>query len=172
MEPSFAAWSYAKEKYRVNIFNAAGDFTELGLKQRFDAICLWHVLEHLPDLHGFLRSVGEKLKKDGLVFLGVPNLKSFTNSIYGAESPLLREVDHLYHFSPGNLRILLDNYFEVLCLFSREEDSRLKSDLAALAQIDPAARETDAVKLLAIKARLERDYCGHELFCIARKKTA
>ncbi|TWH46027.1 methyltransferase domain-containing protein [Sporomusa sp. KB1] len=172
VEPSFTACTYAVEKYQVNIINAIGNLNNLKFDQQFDAICFWHVLEHIPDPHTFLRAVKNHLKKDGLVFLSVLNLDSFTNQIYDTLSPLFSEHDHLLHFSATTLKLLMNNYFKILSFFSLEEDKRLESDLNALSQVQLLRKPTDIIGWLDIKSQLECDNHGHELFCIAQVKTS
>jgi SAM-dependent methyltransferase len=74
----------------------------------FDYIHLSQVLEHLPDLEGSIKIIKNFLKKDGILFIGVPNFLSYNCQInqelwYGWETPR-----HLYMFSPSNLRHLLE----------------------------------------------------------------
>ena len=43
----------------------------------FDAVVIWHVLEHLPDPQATLEAVGEILKPGGVLVIAVPNNSSW-----------------------------------------------------------------------------------------------
>lgn len=169
IEPSPAACDYVREKYKLELTPAKGYLDELKPAQQFDAICFWHVLEHIPDPRRFLRGLKAHLVDEGLLFLSLPNRDSLTNLIYGPASPLFTEPDHLLHFSAANLRRLIAEQFAVVALFSREEDTRLKLDLDAFSRLNPKVLlSRDFMGLVSMKARLESENAGHELYCIAR----
>ena len=74
----------------------------------FDAITLWHVLEHVHDLQGYIRKIHELLAPDGVLFIAVPNYES-ADAVYFAEYWAAYDVPrHLYHFSPGSMQQLLN----------------------------------------------------------------
>jgi 2-polyprenyl-3-methyl-5-hydroxy-6-metoxy-1,4-benzoquinol methylase len=72
----------------------------------FDAITLWHVLEHVHDLHGYLAKLKEILKPDGRLFIAVPNYQSLDASIYRLQWAAYDVPRHLYHFSPKAVEVL------------------------------------------------------------------
>lgn len=73
----------------------------------FDVVTLIHVLEHLRDPVGTLREVSRILKKDGLLLMALPNLRSLAAWIFRSRWFPLDVPRHLYHFSPTSLRRLL-----------------------------------------------------------------
>jgi SAM-dependent methyltransferase len=76
----------------------------------FDVITLWHVLEHVHDLHGYLRQFRKLLKEDGRLVVAVPNYTSFDASFYKEFWAAYDVPRHLYHFSPGAMKILADKW--------------------------------------------------------------
>jgi len=76
----------------------------------FDVITLWHVLEHVHDLHGYLRQFKKLLKEDGRLVVAVPNYTSFDASFYKEFWAAYDVPRHLYHFSPGAMKILADKW--------------------------------------------------------------
>jgi 2-polyprenyl-3-methyl-5-hydroxy-6-metoxy-1,4-benzoquinol methylase len=74
----------------------------------FDVITLWHVLEHVHDLQGYLRQLKKLLKQDGLLFIAVPNYTSFDASVYKEYWAAYDVPRHLYHFSPLSMKLLID----------------------------------------------------------------
>lgn len=72
----------------------------------FDAVCLWDVLEHVPDPEAFVARAVAALRPGGLLALNVPNLQSWIARALGRRWPLLLP-EHLFFFSPASLRLLL-----------------------------------------------------------------
>jgi hypothetical protein len=77
-------------------------------KASYNAISLWHVLEHVHDLYPYLHHIRDLLKQDGLVYIAVPNYISYDAEHYGAAWAAYDVPRHLYHFSPGSMHWLLD----------------------------------------------------------------
>ncbi|CAA9509448.1 MAG: SAM-dependent methyltransferases [uncultured Segetibacter sp.] len=74
----------------------------------FDAITLWHVLEHVHDLHGYLEKFLKILKPVGRLVIAVPNFTSYDANIYRQYWAAYDVPRHLYHFSPKSIKILLE----------------------------------------------------------------
>jgi SAM-dependent methyltransferase len=75
----------------------------------FDAVCLWDVLEHVPDPEAFLARAAAAVRPGGLLALNVPNLQSWIARALGRRWPLLLP-EHLFFFSPASLRLLLGRH--------------------------------------------------------------
>jgi len=75
--------------------------------ESFDAITLWHVLEHVHDLHPYLEQLKKLLKKGGRLFIAVPNYTSYDARKYGPYWAAYDVPRHLYHFSPDAMERLL-----------------------------------------------------------------
>ncbi len=97
---------YAKQKYRLHIFN--GELEEANLLQSsVDVITFWHSFEHLHDPIKVLRESYRILKQNGLIIILVPNIKSFEFMILKEKWPHLDVLRHLYHWSAKTLSSLL-----------------------------------------------------------------
>ena len=72
----------------------------------YDAITLWHVLEHLPDLDEEIRSISNTLKPGGWLILAVPNYKSLDAKYYKANWAAYDVPRHLWHFSRSSIKRL------------------------------------------------------------------
>lgn len=79
-------------------------------EERFDAITMWHVLEHVHDLHGYLDQLQKILKKNGKLFVAVPNYTSYDAQRYGADWAAYDTPIHLYHFSPKSMELLMKKH--------------------------------------------------------------
>lgn len=73
----------------------------------FDAVIVWHVLEHLDHPQTTLERVSRLLKPDGLLYLEVPNLSSLQSRSTGKNWFHLDLEHHLYHFTMNGLHQLL-----------------------------------------------------------------
>jgi SAM-dependent methyltransferase len=75
--------------------------------ESYDAITLWHVLEHVHDLHPYLDQLKTLLKRNGRIFIAVPNYTSYDATVYGPVWAAYDVPRHLYHFSPDSMEDLL-----------------------------------------------------------------
>ena len=80
--------------------------------QKFDAVTLWAVLEHLLDPGAFLHKAGSLLRPNGYCFILVPNLGSLAQKLLGAKYRYVYP-QHLNYFSTKTLRLLAQKYFSI-----------------------------------------------------------
>lgn len=73
----------------------------------FDVITLWHVLEHVHDLHPYLEQLKKLIKRGGCIFIAVPNYTSYEATVYQGAWAAYDVPRHLYHFSPEAMQKLL-----------------------------------------------------------------
>lgn len=76
------------------------------IRDSFDAITLWHVLEHVYDLDQTLGWLSEHLKSTGYLFVAVPNFQSYDAHYYKSFWAAWDVPRHLYHFSPKAIKQL------------------------------------------------------------------
>jgi SAM-dependent methyltransferase len=91
----------------------------------FDAIVLWHVLEHLADPTATLVQVHRLLRPGGILLVGVPNFGSWEARLCRDKWFHLDVPRHLAHFTPGSLGNSLSKAGLRLCgrgLFAPEYD--------------------------------------------------
>jgi 2-polyprenyl-3-methyl-5-hydroxy-6-metoxy-1,4-benzoquinol methylase len=106
LEPDADARKMAKEQFHCELkdadqlFNLASD--------SFDAVTLWHVLEHVHDLTGYLQHLKLVLKSNGRLIIAVPNYTSLDASKYKGNWAAYDVPRHLYHFSPRSMQILME----------------------------------------------------------------
>lgn len=85
------------------------------LAEKVDVITLWHVLEHLHDMDGYMQRMHQQLTNDGVVLIAVPNHKSFDAQHYGKHWAAYDVPRHLWHFSPKTVaRLAEKNGFKVI----------------------------------------------------------
>lgn len=76
----------------------------------YDAITLWHVLEHVHDLHGYMTKLKSLLKEKGKLFIAVPNYTCKDAVIYRENWAAWDVPRHLYHFSPVSMKKLVEKH--------------------------------------------------------------
>ncbi|HEX3024592.1 MAG TPA: class I SAM-dependent methyltransferase, partial [Chitinophagaceae bacterium] len=104
LEPDENARQVALNKYSLHLQSTENLF--LLNKEQFDAITLWHVLEHVHDLHAYLEKFHSILKPDGKLLIAVPNYTSFDADIHKEHWAAYDVPRHLYHFSPKSIQML------------------------------------------------------------------
>jgi len=103
----------ARQNKKLKIYTEC--FEDVKFKpEYFDAITLWHVLEHVHDPKTYIKRIYDILKKDGVLILEVPNISSWQARLFQANWFHLDAPRHYYHFSSKTLkRLLMDTGFNV-----------------------------------------------------------
>ncbi len=104
IEPDKSARNVAAEKYNVTLLDENKLFDLPALS--FDAITLWHVLEHVHDLHDYMKQLKQLLKQGGKIIIAVPNYTSKDANIYVEHWAAYDVPRHLYHFTPISIQHL------------------------------------------------------------------
>ena len=94
--------------------------------KKYDVICLFAVLEHVPNLKSFLNRLKLFLNEKGLIFIGVPNSKNVLFSGYEIEkfkNFYYRSI-HLYYFNPFSLSKIL-NQLDFKCELTTSQQASI-----------------------------------------------
>jgi SAM-dependent methyltransferase len=75
--------------------------------ESFDAITMFHVLEHFDRPRERMAKIFNWLKPGGVVYLGLPNIGSWEAQVFRTYWFGLELPRHFYHYSPDSLRTLL-----------------------------------------------------------------
>jgi len=105
VEPDESARKRAKDHFGLTLFPQE-DLKSL-TENTFDVITLWHVLEHIHDLHGTLEQIKRLLKPSGILVVAVPNYLSYDARYYGKHWAAWDPPRHLYHFTPEAMKQLM-----------------------------------------------------------------
>jgi 2-polyprenyl-3-methyl-5-hydroxy-6-metoxy-1,4-benzoquinol methylase len=124
VEPNRKARELAANKLNFqNSLNLFSDLEKLP-EGKFDIITLWHVLEHVPNLETYTKSLKERLKSNGVLIVAVPNFKSYDANYYQEFWAAFDVPRHLWHFSRKAIRLLFKNVgMEVLRIAPLKFDS-------------------------------------------------
>jgi len=107
IEPDPDARQFAIEKNQVNALDKKEFYV---LNKQYDAITLWHVLEHLSELNKDIGYIGKWLKPDGTLFIAVPNCNSFDARLYRELWAGYDVPRHLYHFTEPVIKQLFQKH--------------------------------------------------------------
>lgn len=107
LEPDNNARTIAAEINHIDLLDTDSLF-KLPANE-FDIITLWHVLEHVHDLKGYIRRFKKLLKPQGKLFVAVPNYNSYDAQVYKECWAAYDVPRHLYHFSPTSMKYLMDS---------------------------------------------------------------
>lgn len=77
------------------------------VNKTYDVITMWHVLEHIYDVHQTVQRVRDLLKPGGLFVVAVPNAASLDASIYRQNWIAWDSPRHVQHFSFETLSTLM-----------------------------------------------------------------
>ncbi|MEO7987947.1 MAG: class I SAM-dependent methyltransferase [Chryseolinea sp.] len=92
--------------------------------QRFNIITMWHVLEHIPDFEAVIQKLKSKLTDGGVLFIAVPNHKSFDGQHYQKHWAGFDVPRHLWHFSSGTMKkVLRKNNLSLIDICGMKLDS-------------------------------------------------
>jgi SAM-dependent methyltransferase len=106
IEFALASAEAARAAYGVDVI--AGDFLDVPLQGGFDAVTMWHVLEHLPDPSAAVARAAGLLRPGGRIVISVPNIDSLQAHFGGEHWFHLDLPRHLFHFSPRSLSALVE----------------------------------------------------------------
>ncbi len=106
LEPDEGARAIAMEKNNVHT-KETQELFQLE-PNSFDMVSMWHVLEHVHELHSYLEQIRSILKNDGNLIIAVPNYQSLDAQHYQDKWAAYDVPRHLYHFSPLSMEKLLE----------------------------------------------------------------
>lgn len=109
MEPDPGARKIAREM-NLKVYPDKTELNQMHNDEKFDAITLWHVLEHVTDLDETLNFFKTKLNRDGSLIIAVPNYSSADANHYKEFWAAYDVPRHLYHFHPSSITELLFSF--------------------------------------------------------------
>ncbi len=105
VEPDVQAIENAKSLHNI-VLNASEHLFQFQPKS-FDVITMWHVLEHVHELHRYIEQLKYLCREGGRIVIAVPNYTSYDAKYYGAYWAAYDVPRHLYHFSPAAMTELI-----------------------------------------------------------------
>jgi SAM-dependent methyltransferase len=120
VEPGESAKQKAEELTQSTIYSSLFDIE----KVKFDAISLFHVLEHVQELNLSMQKLRKLLQKDGRLFIALPNRASHDAKHYKEHWAAWDVPRHFYHFTQEDAQNLFNKHkFKVEKILPMKLDS-------------------------------------------------
>lgn len=149
--------------------NIASDISQI--EGAFNAITLWHVLEHFTDPRSILQKAHSLLKTDGLLFIRVPDFSSFWSRLLRQYWIWFQPQNHYVHYSPMALKKLVESQgFDIIHCISRKPNDGITHKAGIMAD---ATLQTHFSFKQTLKKKIGRIYehlTGVEIYLIATKR--
>jgi SAM-dependent methyltransferase len=107
IEPGASIGRRSAERFGLPITIGTVESAELP-PASLDAVCAFHVLEHIAEPAGVLTRLRAALRPGGLLLFEVPNIESVIARRQGAAWPKLEMPYHVAHYGPATLGALLE----------------------------------------------------------------
>lgn len=108
LEPDKTARENARKNHDIALLEPDNLFSLP--EESYDVITLWHVLEHVHQLHEYLDTFYKILKPGGKLIIAVPNFTGDDSAHYQQYWAAYDVPRHLYHFSPQSMRQLMKKH--------------------------------------------------------------
>lgn len=99
-EPDSSARNQAKNNFNLKLED---NLESIVANQKFDAISMWHVLEHVHELHQYFEHFQTLLNENGVLVIAVPNYTSYDAMVYKEYWAAYDLPKHLWHFSSQSI---------------------------------------------------------------------
>jgi 2-polyprenyl-3-methyl-5-hydroxy-6-metoxy-1,4-benzoquinol methylase len=106
VEPNETARLQAQQKS----LSVTTKIEELEPNQKYSVITLFHVLEHVHELHKTTKKLIRILDNGGKLLIAVPNYQAYDATYYGNYWASLDVPRHLYHFTQESMQHLADTF--------------------------------------------------------------
>jgi 2-polyprenyl-3-methyl-5-hydroxy-6-metoxy-1,4-benzoquinol methylase len=108
VEPDYGARQQARNLFAIDL-KPTPELNQLP-HGSYDAITLWHVLEHVEPLQDYVAQLKKLLTPNGRIFIAVPNYTSLDADLYGNRWAAYDVPRHLYHFTPRSIEVLVEKH--------------------------------------------------------------
>lgn len=106
VELSKNAADHARETLGLSIHSS--QLADAPLEGRFDVVCAWDTIEHVPDPVAFWTAVRRLVADDGVVLFSTPYFSSLPARVLRARWWTLKPIEHIWHFTPRTHRLVAE----------------------------------------------------------------
>lgn len=160
VEPGEAMARQARERFGLDVKTGIVEHVDLP-ENGFDAVCAWHVVEHLAGPERALERIKRALRPGGYLLLEVPNLESVNAHRWGKKWVNLDLGHHVAHYRRSSLEALLSRTgFELLAM----DTFPALAYVRPMRSLRPIILATQAKELLVVRTKPRRPHpWKHEL---------
>lgn len=136
LEPSPIELDFARQHFSLDFLVQASFEQVEGTwpGRALDAVCSFHVLEHVRDPHAFLAFAKERLSENGILMVAVPELATVNPDLI--ELYFLRRGWHLHTFSEASIkRLFAVNGLEIIDMRMEQRTKMLRSSMLVTAKV-------------------------------------
>lgn len=165
VEPSEQARQYCKS---IGL-NIESDIS--AIHNQFNAITLWHVLEHFTEPRSLLGKVHSLLNPNGLLFIRVPDFSSFWSKLLRQYWIWFQPRNHYVHYSKQSLKKLVEAQgFDIIQCISKKPNNSITHRAGIMADHALRAHFSFAQSFKKKLGRIYEHFTGIEIYLIARKR--
>lgn len=159
---------YASEKFGFDVYDTDQLFALK--KDNYNAISMWHVLEHVHNLNEYVAQIHKLLKKEGVFIVAVPNHTSVDAKYYKEYWAAWDIPIHLWHFHPATMQKLMEKHgFNVKTIQPMPFDAVYVSMLSE--QYKSGSKLPGLIKGLkfALNGRFKTEACSSVIYIMEKK---
>lgn len=135
-----------RDKFGLNVLAGSLPHPELP-DDSFDAVTMWHSLEHTHQPFEVLHAARRLLVSGGKLIVGVPNIDCLPFRWFGQAWNALDLPRHLTHFAPWTLRLMLQRAgFRQIRVYMHRRSSWLRECVRLAAELRPLSPWRRALK--------------------------
>jgi 2-polyprenyl-3-methyl-5-hydroxy-6-metoxy-1,4-benzoquinol methylase len=172
IEPNEKARNFSKTRLQLETMSSFESFDPL--REKFDCITMWHVLEHVHDLDGYLENIRALLAEDGTLIVAVPNSDSTDAKHYKEFWAAWDVPRHIYHFTRESMQRLAEIAgFEIREILPQKMDSYYVSMLSEKYRHGSNRHLSAFIQGLRSNLAAGKDNRGHSslIFILSRKSS-
>ena len=109
IEPNKWLVDFGKKNYQVNIKNIQLN----KVYKKYDVVCFFDVIEHIPNLKKILKDINRITKKNSYLIITVPDHDSYARKILAKNWPFYLNV-HLHYFTKDTLERLFESKYKLI----------------------------------------------------------
>lgn len=137
VEPSRWAAEFARTNSEVTVHTGFLGENKQHLRQRYDVVVSWDVLEHVRDPVGFLRECGSMLPEGGTLFFSTLDIDNWFPKLLGKRWPWLIDM-HIQYFSARTIAdVLHRSGFELVAVETYWHYARMQYAINGLGKAMP-----------------------------------
>jgi len=160
------------KKHHKNIFNGIVEQANYP-SEFFELVTIYDLIEHVLDPDQTFREVNRIMKKNGLVVITTPDLKSWHAKILGRHFYQIDPFQHLFYFSPKSIRKIMEkNGFEIIEIKKNLKIFTLEEIFNMSATYYPLINKilSKIIHILPKKIlKREKEFFFGEMFVVAKK---